>query len=321
LAVIGLVEAAAISKSIAEETGQKLESNREFLGQGLGNFVGSFFSCFAGSGSFTRSAINLDSGARTPLAAVITSAIIAVAAMFFGSLSSYLSVPALAGVIIVVGGHLVKVSEIKKVAHLSNKDFAVLLSTFLATIIVSLESAIYLGVILSLFFALQRLATPLVKLEAPDPDNFNRRFYSLERRPELQQCPQLKIVRIDGGVFFGSVDQVESVFNVLREDSRKHMLLNLKGLTFLDLEACKLLEAEAERRKEMGGALYISGMKQNTRDFLERAEVAKVLDSESFFQTKGEAITQIIPKLNEDKCLSCKARVFRECHAFKAEGI
>lgn len=313
LAVVGLVEAVAIAKSISKETGQKIDSDKEFVGQGVANFFGSFFGCFAGSGSFTRSAINLQSGASTPFAAVFAAILIGIVTIFFGDLSRMLAMPALAAVIVVVGANLVKIAEIKEVANLSNKDFAVLLSTFLSTLIVSLEVAIYFGVILSLFFALQRLATPVIKLEVPDPASPGGRFYNLERRPELQQCPQLKVVRVDGGIYYGSIDEVEKFFKVLSEDERKFLLLDLKGLTFIDLESCKWLEAEAARKKAMGGGLFVCGMKKSPRDFLRKTGVTKTLESEYFFQTKGEAINYIFQLLDKSICQDCEKRVFKEC--------
>ncbi len=159
IALLGLIEAVAIARSIALKSGQKLNGNQEFIGQGLSNIVGSLFSSYAGSGSFTRSGLNYQSGAKTPLSAVFAAISLILILFLVAPLTAYLPIPAIGGIILLVAFNLIDFSEIKKVVHLSKSEFSVLLVTFLATLFFHLEFAIYVGVILSFIFYLQRTIT------------------------------------------------------------------------------------------------------------------------------------------------------------------
>ena len=156
IALLGLIEAVAIARSIALKSGQKLDGNQEFIGQGLSNIVGGLFSSYAGSGSFTRSGLNYQSGAKTPLSAVFAALSLVLILFLVAPLTAYLPIPAISGIILLVAFNLIDFKEIKSVAHLSKSEFSVLTVTFLSTLFFHLEFAIYIGVFLSFLFYLQR---------------------------------------------------------------------------------------------------------------------------------------------------------------------
>jgi SulP family sulfate permease len=158
IALLGLIEAVAIARSIALKSGQKLDGNQEFIGQGLSNIVGGMFNCYAGSGSFTRSGINYQAGAKTPLSAVFAALSLAIILVFVAPLSAYLPIASMGGIILLVAYNLIDIAEIRKTAKTNKQELTVLIATFFATLFLHLEYAIYIGVLLSFVFYLYRKA-------------------------------------------------------------------------------------------------------------------------------------------------------------------
>ncbi|HYQ92427.1 MAG TPA: SulP family inorganic anion transporter, partial [Candidatus Competibacteraceae bacterium] len=176
LGMLGLIEAVSIARAVATRSHQRIDSNQEFIGQGLSNLVGSFFSCYAGSGSFTRTGANYDAGARTPLAAIFASLLVALVLAFLGPLSAYLPLPAMAGAILLVAWNLIDLKSVRTIVRTSPQETAVLAATFFATLFIALEFAVYAGVLLSLVLYLQRTSHPNIVSLAPDPALSKRRL-------------------------------------------------------------------------------------------------------------------------------------------------
>jgi SulP family sulfate permease len=161
IAILGLTEAVAIARAVALRSGQTIEGNQEFIGQGLSNIAGSFLSGYPSSGSFTRSGVNFEAGAKTPLAAVFASLILVAILFFIAPVVAFLPIAAMAGVLFVVARGLVDVPEIRRILKKPKGDreeSAVLLVTFFATLLIALEFAVFIGIALSLI--LRALRSP-----------------------------------------------------------------------------------------------------------------------------------------------------------------
>ncbi len=158
IALLGLIQSVAIARAIALQSKQELNANQEFVGQGLSNVLGSMFSCYAGAGSFTRSGLNYQSGAKTPLSAIFASAFLAIMVLMFASLTAYLPLPSMGGIILIVGANLIDLSYIKDIFKGKDQEIVVLLVTFLSTLFLDLQYAIYLGVFTSFVFYLFKRA-------------------------------------------------------------------------------------------------------------------------------------------------------------------
>ncbi|MBL8385933.1 MAG: SulP family inorganic anion transporter [Burkholderiales bacterium] len=150
IAVLGLTEAIAIARAIALRSGQKIDSNQEVIGQGLANLTGSFLSGYPSSGSFTRSGLNYDAGAKTPLSAVFASLFLMLLIALIARWITYLPLAAMAGVLFLVAWGLIDRKEIAAILRGPKHERAVLLVTFSATLVVQLEYAIFIGIALSL---------------------------------------------------------------------------------------------------------------------------------------------------------------------------
>ncbi len=310
ISLLGLVEAAAISRAIASRSHQRLDDNQEFIGQGLSNLVGAFFSCYASSGSFTRTGINYTSGARTPMAAIFASGFLLLILLLIPGITTWLPLPAMAGLLLVVAWNLIDVHHIGLIIRGSRSETTVLTATFAATLLVELEFAIYTGVILSLVFYLKRTSTPRVVSILPDPDSKHPFFVNAERR-RLPYCPQLRIVRIEGSLFFGAVNHVQEYLQAIREP---RLLIVGNGINFVDMVGADMLVQEAERRRELGGDLYLCNLREGVLRFLLRNNRLDDIRRDHVFINKGQAIHRIYDQLDAEVCRTCTARIFRECH-------
>jgi SulP family sulfate permease len=312
VAMLGLVEAVSIARSVASKSGQRIDGSQEFVGQGLSNLVGSFFSSYASSGSFTRSGLNYTAGAVTPMSAVFAALALAIIVLLVAPLAAHLPIAAMAGVLLVVAWRLIDFHHIKTIVTTSKRETTILLTTFLATLFVELEFAIYVGVMLSLIIYLMRTSQPAVVTRVPDPAAPNRHFVT---DPKLPECPQLKIVRIDGSLYFGAVDHIQEQLHLLSLNypDQKHLLLIGNGINFIDLAGADMLAAEARSRKARGGGLYLVKIKEEACTTLRKGGFRDLIGPENIFLTKADAIETVIRRLDHEVCARCDKRIFTEC--------
>ncbi|MBV1790571.1 SulP family inorganic anion transporter [Marinobacterium sp. D7] len=315
LALLGLIEAVSIARAIALRSHQQIDGNREFLGQGIANASGSLFSCFAGSGSFTRSGANYDSGAQTPLAAIFGALCIALIMFTIPDITGWLPLPAMAGSILLIAWNLIDMPHIRQIARASRTESIVLTATFAATLLVNPVFSIYVGVFLSIAFYLRRTSRPSVIPVAPLQNNERRSIRNVQRY-RLEQCPQLQMIRIDGSMFFGCVDHIQAHLRRLAKMSEGPPLILIigKGINFIDVSAAEMLIQEAERIEAQGGKLMFSSFKGILLDDLERTGLLARMGAARFFGSTEEAIASCVPdKMNLSICDRCTARIFNEC--------
>jgi len=186
VALLGLIEAVSISRAVATKSSQRINSNQEFIGQGMSNMFGSFFSSYAGSGSFTRSGINYEAGAKTPMSAIFAAIFLLLILLLVAPLTAYLPVAAMGGVILLVAYNLIDFHHIKSIIRNSKSEAAILIVTFVSTLFLELEFAIYMGVLLSLVFFLQRTSTPEIPTLSIDVDDktHKRILLNISKKPQ-----------------------------------------------------------------------------------------------------------------------------------------
>lgn len=315
IALLGLIEASSIGRSIATKSNQRINPSQEFIGQGTSNIVGSFFSGYASSGSFTRTAVNFESGARTPLSAILAALFLMVIVLLVGPLISYLPLAAMAGIILIVAYNLIDFQSIKKTFTYSKSESVIFTATFLSTLIFELEFAIYLGVLLSLMLFIAKTSVPEVHTLAfgSPPGEGNRKLQSIRKTP-LVQCPQLKIIRIDMSIYFGSINHIQRQISQIVDNQRiYHILIVASGVNFIDLAGIEGLLIEHRRLKALNGSLYFVDVKSSTYEFMEKVNFINEIGRENFFESKEEAIRIVFDRLDRSKCEKCQALVFKEC--------
>ena len=320
LTVLGLTEAVSISRAIATKSGQRIDGNQEFIGQGLSNIAGAFTSSYPSSGSFNRSGVNYEAGARTPLASV-ASALFLVAILFaVAPLAVYLPLAVMAALLFVVAWGLIDFAEMRRIARTSRGDFFVLAVTFVATLTIALEVAIFVGVLASLLVYLNRTTHPSLTRVVPDARTPQRRFNPHDDAMRL--CPQLDILRIDGSLFFGAVEHVRDEIEAARRQRPEatHVLLVGSGVNFIDIAGCECLVQAARYLRDTGATLYLCNLKPSVHAALERGGFLADIGRERVWPTKADAIRSLYKRFDMPVCTACTVRIFTECHIALPNG-
>ena len=328
LTIVALGQAISIAKAVAARSGQRIDTNREFRGQGLSNIVGGFFSSYVSCGSMNRSMPNLQAGARTPLAAVFSALLLVALVALSAPLLAQIPMAALAALLLLVAVSLLDARRWRQLLRLDRTEFGVALATTIATVTIRLEMAILLGTLLSLMSFLYRTSHPAMRTMGFDSTRADRQFVVIDEaaRPEpaasapgqaLPECPQLKLLRMEGEVYFGATQHVADTLHDLRHapQPQKHLLVMGKSMNFIDLAGAELWEAELNARRAMGGDLYFHRPRPEVIRLWATTGFTRLLGAEHQFPDKRTAIATIFTKLDPEICRSCKARVFWECQS------
>lgn len=320
LAIISLGQTVAVGKSLASRHGELFDANRECLGQGLSNIAGSFFSCFISCGSMNRSVVNDQAGARTPVAAVLSALIVIVLLLLATPVLAWIPLAAIAALLLLVAWSLFDRAHWKRVVRMDPTETAIAAGTFVATLAVSLEVAVLGGMTASLITYLYRSARPALRsigFDQPPGQPGTRAFKVIDQAPDdfLPECPQLKLLRMEGAVYFGAVAHVAEHLHHLRiEDApQRHLLVMSKSMSSIDLAGADLWDAELQRRRAMGGDLYFHRPREQVLDIWRRSGFIDRLGSDHIFDSKPAALAAIVPRLDEGICAGCSARIFSEC--------
>ncbi|MDO8932383.1 MAG: SulP family inorganic anion transporter, partial [Rhodocyclaceae bacterium] len=312
ITMLALTEAVSIARAIAVRSEQRIDGNQEFIGQGLSNIVGAFFSSYASSGSFNRSGVNYEAGAKTPLASIVASVFLVVVLLLVAPLAAYLPTAAMAGILFLVAWGLIDFHHMHSIWHTSKAESAILAATLIGTLF-NLEAGIFLGVFLSLVMFLYRTSRPEIIPVVPAPEEGAYHFVRAKGRPE---CPQLRIVRVNGALYFGAASYVQQVLQQIDEDNpqQKSVLITAGGLTYIDVAGAEVLAQEARRRRRLGGGLYFYRLNQSLHGFLKQGGYTRDIGEGAFFPVMTNVTGSLYWTLNPDICRSCKTRIFKECH-------
>jgi len=315
MTLFALTEAVSIGRAIGIRSGQLIDGNQEFIGQGLSNIAGSFFSGYVATGSFNRTSLNYQAGAKTPMSAMTAGFLEIFIVLAIAPLVAYLPNAAMAGILFTVAWGLIDIPAIKHIFSSTNSERAIFTVTFLSSLFLDLEFAILAGILLSLMLYLMRASRPRIVTRVPDPDLPSRKFTSDLGR--LRECPQLHIMRIDGSLFFGSVAYVREKFARIEQQhpEQKHLAIVSQGISFADIAGADVLANEAERRRAEGGGLYLINVKSGLWESLEECHAMGKINPNHIFQSKSAALRAIYQRLDKSVCRDCKARIFLECAA------
>jgi SulP family sulfate permease len=312
VAALGLVEASAMAQNLARGSGDRLDANQEFFGQGLANVASGLLSGFACAGSPVRSTLNRQSGARSQMAGVFTGGTVIAAVLLLGPYASRVPRAAVAGVLLVIAWGMVDWTSIKRTARASRSEAAIMAATFLATIVLSLDFAILAGVVFSLAMFIVRSSLPRVYPVVPDPT-----YRHFIQEPSLPVCPQLGIMNIRGPLFFGAVYHIEEELrhNHERHPGQRSLVLRMHGVDMCDVSGVEMLESTVKTYRERGGDVYLVRLRRPVFDLLDHSGFLDrslgrdhVLDQEGAIEYLWEH--DIDPNI----CIyECEHRVFAEC--------
>jgi len=316
LTIIALGQSYSIAKVLSQRSGQYVDANREFFGQGLSNIVGGFFSCFVSCGSLNRSLPNLQAGARTPLASVFSALWLLTLVALSAALIATIPMAAVSGLLLLVAWSLLDVPQWRRLLQLSHLEFGIALATLLATLAIRLELAILFGTLLSLAAYLWRTARPAMRTMGFDSHAAGRPFVIADDNPQaLPECPQLKLLRMEGSVYFGATQHVGERLHALRNaaEPQKHLLVMAKSMNFIDLAGDELWRDEMQQRRAAGGDLYFHRPRPPVMDLWQRSGFLDEMGRDHVFPDKRIAIATIVPRLDAGICARCTVKLFEEC--------
>ncbi len=312
IAFLGLIEAASISRSIAMRSKQKIDGNREFIGQGLSNFVGAFFYCYPSSGSFTRSGGNYDSGAKTPIASVISALVVTLVLFLVPNITRYIPMSVMSAGIMVIAWNLFDLKGGRESIGKSKHEMLIFAGTLLSTLFLKLEYAIYVGIVLSYIIFVLNIARPKVTEVAPIERNGKRHLRNINRY-QLVECPEIKTIRIEGPLYFGSVTYIQNLLHEYNKNGIQHFILILRGVNFIDLSGEHFLLNEINKKDQFTRKVYLCSLMGFVVDSLKTTELKNYFKQDTAGVSPESAIQAAVEGVNIDICANCTKRVFNEC--------
>lgn len=285
VAVIGLIQTLAVSKSIALESGEDIDMNREFVGQGIINMVGPFFSSFATAGSFAKSYANLQVGAKTRFSQFTAGISVVIILLLFKSFIAYIPIAGLAGLVIVVAVKSIKIDSIIRNLKTTRGDAAIFLVTFLSTIMLpSLDTAIYIGLIISFAVVLKKnegINLSVLDYENNDKNRINES--SLKKIDKKDENNQWLVVNISGDLHFNSAENLKEMLTTCFQKS-DNFIIRLRRIERMDITVIKELDEFIKRVKEDDGEIFLSGVnKENYKRLKNYGLLDRIKEENIFF--------------------------------------
>ena len=299
IALISFMEAMSSAKVIAIKTRQPWDENKELIGQGLAKVAAAFCHSMPVSGSFSRSALNLASDARTGLSSVISATFVLITLLFLTPLLFHLPKPVLAAIIMMAVISLINFPIILKAWRANRDDGIASVTTFVATLAFApnIQDGILVGIILSLTLLLYRMMRPRIALLGMHQDGTLR---DAERHNLPRLHGRLAAIRFDGALRFVNVSYFENAILKLERDNPEvdHILVKGSGINEIDASGVEMLSNLITRFKSNGITLCFSGFKKQTLDVIERTGLIDKIGSENLFSTDQAALDALEPQLH-----------------------
>jgi SulP family sulfate permease len=314
IALVSFAETYSVGKAVSSQTKQKVDVNQEFIGQGLANLAGAFFQCYPVSGSLSRTAMAYATGARTGIAAGVSSAAVVLTLLFLTPLFTHIPRAALSALVISAVLLLFHPVEVFTLWKKSRHDGAVAVIVFVLALTLKLDYALLIGVIISLVLYLWKTMHPRIVEVTKDLDT--PMFVNVEAA-DGTPCPQLMILRIDDAIFFANAEYtIEHIETLLEQRAAgvRYLLLDFKGVGFVDLTAADELTRLVDDLEARGVGLLLISPHLPVRRVLESCGLVERLGEEHIFASYSEAIATIFAELDHEFCRErCSRTLFPSC--------
>jgi SulP family sulfate permease len=281
ISLVGFVESVSVGHTLAARRRERIQPNQELIGLGAANLASGFGGGFPVTGGFSRSVVNFDAGARTPLAGVMTAVMIALTALFLTPLFEFLPKAVLAATVIVAVLSLVDLKAIHRVWVFSKSDFAAMATTIVIVLGVGIEAGIIAGVVVSIAFLLAKIARPHMAVIGQIPGT---QHYRNKNRHDVLQSEKVLAVRLDEMLYFLNGHTFEdAVGEVLSENAYlTDLVLLCHGINEIDASGLEVLESINGRLDSLGIRFHLSEVKGPVMDRLERVGFRANLSGQIF---------------------------------------
>ena len=301
IAMVGFMEAISIAKAMAAKSKDRIDPNQELIGQGLGNIFGSFFQAYPASGSFSRSAVNFNAGAKTGFSSVITAAIVLITLLFLTPLLYHLPKATLAAVVIMAVFGLINFKAVKHIWDINKHDGVAAIVTFVATIgsAPKLDHGIVIGAILAIVLYLYRTMQPRVAVLGRFKDGTLR---DIEINKDLPTDENIIAIRFDGSLYFANVSYFEDAMlkAVSTYPNAKYLLVVGDAINQIDASGEEVLHHLVEGLQSNDMTVVFSGLKRQILLVLKASGLYDIIGEQNIFSNEDFALDEIYKRLDLD---------------------
>jgi SulP family sulfate permease len=300
ISLLGFMEAISIAKAMAAKTGQRLDPNQELIGQGMANLLGSFTNSYPTSGSFSRSAVNLQSGAFSGLSSVFTSLAVVIVLLFFTPLLYHLPQSVLAAIIMMAVVGLINVSGFVHAWKAKWYDGVISIIAFICTLGFAphLDRGIMVGVVLSLLVFLYKSMRPKMASLSRHADQ----AFRCAATHSLKECEYIAMVRFEGPLFFANSSYLEDKITEIMQSRKhlKHIIIVANGINDIDASGEETLSLLVDRIRSAGVDVSLSGVNETVLSVLKRTYLIEKIGEDHIFPTMEKAVASIYPQTHRD---------------------
>jgi anti-anti-sigma factor len=294
------MEAISIAKALAGKTGQRLDPNQELIGQGLSNMIGAIGKSYPVSGSFSRSAVNFQTGAVTGLSGAVTSVAVVATLLFFTPLLYHLPQSVLAAVIMMAVIGLINISGFVHAWKAQKYDGIISVLSFICTLAFAphLDKGIMIGVILSLSVFLYKSMKPKITLLAKHEDESLRCLVT----HGLKECEHIAAIRFEGPLFFANSSYLEDSIReiISAKKNLKHIILVANGINEMDASGEETLSLLVDRIRSAGLDISLSGVNETVMAVLKRTHLLEKIGHDHIYASQEQAIATVYPVTHEE---------------------
>jgi len=280
VALFSVMEAISIAKSMSQMTGDRLDPSKEMIGQGLASFIGGFFYCMPSSGSPSRTVINVVNGAKTRFASILSGLSVLIFLLLFSRLIGYIPIPALAAVVIVSSAGLINIALIKLTWQSRINSRIVMLITFISSLILPLEYAIYLGVVSTILIYLGESGRVKINYILEDE---NGQFIEQPLNRIEKQNPRIAILNVEGDLYFAAIDSMQEQIERILKTDIKILILRFRRTHLLASTGIIALNQIIRTAKEQDVDILFCGIQEEIREPLEDAGVIRTIGTSRIF--------------------------------------
>jgi SulP family sulfate permease len=287
IGLMGSVEAIAIGKLLAARAGHTFDASRQLLGEGFCNLGAGLVGGFASSGSFSRTAVNFEAGAVTRFSCILSGLLTLLIVLAFAPAANLIPIAALAGTLVHVGLKLVDVTRLKGVFATTTGDRVVLVTTFTAVLFAEhLENALFLGIAVSVYYALRRAEGFKLRVLKETPEG------TLREVPELDpsQAGEVTVLNLQGELFFAAAEELQIELVRLLETSARFIVLRVQEAYNLDATTAVSIVHVAERARSRGGRLLLAGVRPGMYGTFERSGLLEKIGADAIFPADRELL-------------------------------
>ena len=301
IAMVGFMEAISIAKAMAAKSKDRIDPNQELIGQGMGNILGSFFQSYPASGSFSRSAVNFNAGAKTGFSSVVTAIIVVITLLFLTPLLYHLPKATLAAVVIMAVFGLINFKSVKHIWVANKHDGVAAMVTFVATIgsAPKLDHGILIGAVLAITLYLYRTMKPRVAILGRYKDGTLR---DIEINKDLPTDEHIIAVRFDGSLYFANVSYFEDAMLKAVADypDAKYFLIVGDAINQIDASGEEVLRQFVERLNDSDITVVFSGLKRQILQVMKATKLFDVIGEQNIFSNEDFALDEIYKRLELD---------------------